>query len=201
MKTKPVTLTLTWPRVVGMVLCKILDKYVSSYQRWIKSVIRLGNNEVLKTLTKTLTFVDADANANAGGSTIALPVRCSGELKMESGWVEGLGYGVAVTSDFSWGLTVCMLGNLHAFLLFFKKIFLEYHQSVKQLGSRSGLTFCQAWSGSELFAKVISRWQKLPLAGKELMFLSKQYSCHVEMLLLNLWGFTQPGGLIKSSCH
>ena len=31
-----------------MVLCKILDQ----------SVIRLGNNEVLKTLTKTLTFVD-----------------------------------------------------------------------------------------------------------------------------------------------
>ena len=48
-------------------------------------MIRLGNNEVLKTLTKTLTFVDADANANAdadaGGSTIALPERCSGELK------------------------------------------------------------------------------------------------------------------------
>ena len=46
-------------------------------------MIRLGNNEVLKTLTKTLTFVDNDANANAnadaGGSTIALPERCSGE--------------------------------------------------------------------------------------------------------------------------
>ena len=78
-----VTLTLTWPRVVGMVLRKILDQYVSSYQRWIKSVIRLGNNEVLKTLTKTLTFVDADANADARGSTIALPERCSGELTNE----------------------------------------------------------------------------------------------------------------------
>ena len=74
------TLTLTWPRVVGMVLRKILDQYVSSYQSWIKSVIRLGNNEVLKTLTKTLTFVDA--NADTGGSTIALPERCSGELKI-----------------------------------------------------------------------------------------------------------------------
>ena len=40
-------------------------------------MIRLGNNEVLKTLTNTLTFVDA----NAGGSTIALPECCSGELK------------------------------------------------------------------------------------------------------------------------
>ena len=45
-------------------------------------MIRLGNNEVLKTLTKTLTFVDANANAYAGGSTIALPERCSGKLKM-----------------------------------------------------------------------------------------------------------------------
>ena len=52
-------------------------------------MIRLGNNEVLKTLTKTLTFVDASANANAkantdaGGSTIALPKHCSGKLKIE----------------------------------------------------------------------------------------------------------------------
>ena len=83
---KSVTLTLTWPSVVGMVLRKILDQYVSSYQRWIKSVIRLGNNEALKSLTKTLTFVDADANtnANAGGSTIALPECCSGELKNQN---------------------------------------------------------------------------------------------------------------------
>ena len=41
---------------------------------------KVRNNEVLKTLTKTLTFVDADANA--GGSTTALPERCSGELKI-----------------------------------------------------------------------------------------------------------------------
>ena len=69
-----------------MVLRKILDQYVSSYQRWSQSVIRLGNNEVLKTLTKTLTFVDAHANANAnadaGGSTVALCEPCSGELKI-----------------------------------------------------------------------------------------------------------------------
>ena len=43
-------------------------------------MVRLGNNEVLKTLTKTLTFVDTDTNA--GGSTTALRERCSGELKM-----------------------------------------------------------------------------------------------------------------------
>ena len=30
----------------------------------------------------------------------------------------------------------------------FKKIFQEHYQSVKQLGSRSGPTFCRSWSGS-----------------------------------------------------
>ena len=72
-----------------MVLRKILDQYVSPYQRWIK-VIRLANNAVLKTLTKTLTFVDADANAHAHantnadteGSTIVLRERCSDQRKM-----------------------------------------------------------------------------------------------------------------------
>ena len=66
-------------------------------------MLRFGNNEVLKTLTKTSTFVDANAkadanaegstktstfvdanakaDANAEGSTIALHERCSGELK------------------------------------------------------------------------------------------------------------------------
>ena len=40
---------------------------------------------------------------------------------------------------------------------FFEKFFQEYDQGVKQFGSRSGLTERQAWSGSKLFAKVISR--------------------------------------------
>ena len=44
----------------------------------------------------------------------------------------------------------------------------QYHQGVKQFGSRSGPTLCRAWSGSKLFAKDISRWQKSLLAGKEL---------------------------------
>ena len=43
---------------------------------------KIGNNEVLKALTKILTFVDANAAANAEGSIIALCERCSGELKM-----------------------------------------------------------------------------------------------------------------------
>ena len=51
----------------------------------MKLVIRLGNNEDLKTLTKTFTFVDANANAdsNAQSSTMALRECCSGDLKTE----------------------------------------------------------------------------------------------------------------------
>ena len=69
-----------------------------------------------------------------------------------------------------------MLGNFACFfvlcgffffkLTFFKKTFQEYHQCIKQFGSRSGPTFCRGWSGSKLFAKVISRRKKSPLAGK-----------------------------------
>ena len=46
--------------------------------------------------------------------------------------------------------------------------FFQYHRGVKQFGSRSGPTFCRAWSGSKLFAKVIIRQQKSPLVGKEI---------------------------------
>ena len=47
-------------------------------------------------------------------------------------------------------------------LIFFKINFFEkknqkYHLSVKQIGSRSGPTYCQAWSRSNLFSKYISR--------------------------------------------
>ena len=46
----------------------------------------------------------------------------------------------------------------------FKEFFQEHYQSVKQFGFRSG-----RHSGFYLIAKVISRWQKLPEASKELM--------------------------------
>ena len=39
--------------------------------------------------------------------------------------------------------------------------------SVDWFGSWSGPTFCWSWSGSQLIAKVISRWQKLLLTMKE----------------------------------
>ena len=44
---------------------------------------KVRNNEVLKTLRKTSTFVDADSNANAEGSTTALHEHCSGKLKQK----------------------------------------------------------------------------------------------------------------------
>ena len=67
--------------------------------------------------------------------------------------------------DWRLTLNICMLGNLSCFtvcwfffkIIFFENFFQEYHQSVKQFGSRSGPTSCRAWSGSKLFAKVINR--------------------------------------------
>ena len=42
--------------------------------------------------------------------------------------------------------------------IFIENFFQEYHQSVKQFGSRSGPTSCRAWSGSTLFEKVFQHW-------------------------------------------
>ena len=77
-------------------------------------------------------------------------------------------------------LTLCMLGNSPCFycrlltffkINFFKILFQEHYQSVKQSGSRSGLTFCLLKNvcpefGSKLCTKIISRRQTLPLAGR-----------------------------------
>ena len=60
-----------------------------------------------------------------------------------------------------------MLGFDFFKINFQKKTNHKYYQSVKRFGSRSGPTFCRALSGSKLFAKIISRQQILPLAGKE----------------------------------
>ena len=73
------------------------------------------------------------------------------------------------------GILSVMLGNFFMLLMssadffkinLFKKFFQEYYQSVKQFGSRSGPTDCRSWSGSKLFAKVISIQQKLPLGRR-----------------------------------
>ena len=75
-------------------------------------------------------------------------------------WSESKLFAVVI----SWHI-LCILRNFCAIFViwlfkikFFKKLFQEHYQSVKQFGCRSGPTFCQSWSGSKLFAKVISRW-------------------------------------------
>ena len=54
-------------------------------------------------------------------------------------------------------------------IIFLEKFFQEYHQSVKQFGSRSG----------PIFAMVISRQQKMLLAGKE--------GTHTTLYLCYFW--------------
>ena len=97
-------------------------------------------------------------------------------------------------------LTLCMLGNffmlflLSAYCLkisFFKNFFQEHYQSIERFGSRSGPTFCQCWSGSKLFVKVISRWQKSPLARKELNYQEK----YIFRQLSEIFQSGVPGGV------
>ena len=75
-------------------------------------------------------------------------------------------------------LTLYVLGNFACFFVicgffflikmnFFKNILLEYHQSIKQFGIRSGPTH---WSGSKLFAKVVSRWKKVATSGERVYY-------------------------------
>ena len=75
-----------------------------------------------------------------------------------------------LSSMFSLSLTLCMLSNVSCFcgslrfsfkISFFKKLFQEHYQSIKRLGSRTGQTCCLSISGSNLFAKVISKEKKL----------------------------------------
>ena len=91
-------------------------------------------------------------------------------------WNFNVCYNCQVTKDQNMScqfFTLCMLGKFPRLLLssadFFKItfseiFFQEHYQSVKQFGPRSGPTFCRSWSGSKLFAKVISRQQKALLA-------------------------------------
>ena len=58
---------------------------------------------------------------------------------------------------------------------FFKKFFQKHYRNVKQFGSRSGLTLCRSWSGSKLFAKVIS-WKIFMLFCHLLTFSKSTFS-------------------------
>ena len=65
--------------------------------------------------------------------------------------------------------------------LFFQNYFFQKNlsetQGVKRFGPKSGPTFCRSWSGSKLFAKVINRRQRSPLARKELCIRFAASSC------------------------
>ena len=54
------------------------------------------------------------------------------------------------------------------FFSYKKKSFQEPSQSVKLFESRLERMLCGSWSRSKLFPKIISRWQKMTLATKEL---------------------------------
>ena len=95
-------------------------------------------------------------------------------------------------------LTLCPLGNFSCVLSsadfffkidFFKKFFQEYHLKVKQIRSRSGLTLCHAWSGSNLFAKVLSR-----------RHVYAQLSNGAENLIVFIWDFIYILTSILSVC-
>ena len=70
---------------------------------------------------------------------------------------------------------------------------------MKQFGSRSGRTFYRAWPGSKLFAKVVSRWQKLSLTSKKIKSSHRHFMrIHRSNCLL---GFNTFGGLMhRSDC-
>ena len=71
---------------------------------------------------------------------------------------------------------------------FIEKFFREYHQSVKQFGSRSGPTFCPNWVQT-----VCKGYQQKTLVGEELIkpYLTQNLNRHCmfvfESGLLNKW--------------
>ena len=53
------------------------------------------------------------------------------------------------------------------YLLYFPDFLKILHENRIIFVPKGGLTFCWSLSGSRLFSKVVSRRQKLPIAGKE----------------------------------
>ena len=75
----------------------------------------------------------------------------------------------------TWLYNICMLGNFLCFywqlLTFSKLTFSKNSFSVQWFRSRSGPTFYRSWSGSKLFANVISRWLKSLQTRKDKKYL------------------------------
>ena len=132
---------------------KILSGTLSECQRvWIQ--IR---TDILSVLIWVQLFVNVRSGQQKGLLarneliTVIRPFSCNIEL------INEVSAYYPITTH--WLLTLWPLGNFSCFFLssadflkinLFVKFFLEYF--LKQFGSRSGLTFCQAWSESKLFS-------------------------------------------------
>ena len=80
-------------------------------------------------------------------------------LKVHSSEVKKIHICEKVYFDQLLDFPILLLSFLHTLLLclilLFEYWIFQYHQGVKQFESRAGPTYCHAWSGSKLFAKVI----------------------------------------------
>ena len=92
-------------------------------------------------------------------------------LKVHSRWFKNYTFVKKCTLISFWIFQYCFY---FSFTLYYCAIMQPYltlwmlPSGCQQFGSRSGPTLCRAWFGSNLFAKVINRWQKLLLGGNEL---------------------------------
>ena len=82
-------------------------------------------------------------------------------------------------------VSTCLKCRLLLPAFFSKEIFLNYRQSVKQFGSRSGLTFCRARSGYKLFAKVSANDTRRQRGNK---------SCKASLFNISIYFFFPTGG-------
>ena len=87
-------------------------------------------------------------------------------------------------------LNLCMLGNFSVFVLFWLFFFQNWLFQKKSFMNtiRVSNGICQAWYGSKLFAKIISRWKKVTVAGKKFMdLITTHASISVHWVLYGLF--------------
>ena len=61
-------------------------------------------------------------------------------------------------------LCMLLISSTDFFSIFSQNFFREHYHSVKRFGSIPGSAFCRSWSGSNPFARAISRRPKSPLS-------------------------------------
>ena len=116
--------------------------------------------------------------------------------------IPSLSFGICYFSLF---FVICYFFQNQIFQIFF----LDFLQSVKQLGSRSGPTFCRAWSGFKLFAKVQvgketlyfilgNNYDQISLYYKHSMFCSISYMYFYSIFIVYI--FSQHIFFLFSMC-